>query len=288
MNKRTVILCASVGTLVLSAAHVPLPLDPSGTSAPPLAHTSSPSSPEQAAEHASRTAVLKRLSTAYAPTGRRSSAGGASGPARFSGHAPKKTRSPQTARSPQTTGPLQTASPSRTTGPARTSPAGTPGPSETAPAPLAPPLEVEAPTLWLARAIYSETKLPHEQELVAWVIRNRVETGYRGKSTYRDVVLDPYQFSAFNPGSSKRSFLMRLGPETPLPRWRQALWVARYVRHAAPVYRPFSIETRHFYSERSMEGRAVPYWADRAGIVPPDRRRYTVEEQRFRFFKQIS
>ena len=153
---------------------------------------------------------------------------------------------------------------------------------------LPPPTDLEESTLWLARAIYSETKLPHEQELVAWVVRNRVETAYRGGQSYREVVLDPYQFSAFNPGTEKRSFYRRLRPEAPLPRWRQALWVARYVRHAAPAYRPFSVETRHFYSERSMRGRAEPYWADGAGFVAPDPGRYAVDERRFRFFKQIS
>lgn len=44
--------------------------------------------------------------------------------------------------------------------------------------------------LWLARTIFSETKRPHEQELVAWVVRNRVETGYRGNATYEAAVLD--------------------------------------------------------------------------------------------------
>ncbi|WP_279303593.1 cell wall hydrolase [Salinibacter ruber] len=152
-----------------------------------------------------------------------------------------------------------------------------------------PPLNLEGSTLWLARAIYSETKLPHEQELVAWVVRNRVETAYRGRRTYRAVVLDPYQFSAFNPGAAKRARYLRLQPEAPLPRWRQALWVARYVRHAeGRAYRPFPVETRHFYSERSMRGRAVPYWAERGGFVAPDPGRYAVDERRFRFFKQIS
>lgn len=153
---------------------------------------------------------------------------------------------------------------------------------------LPPPADLEEPTLWLARAIYSETKLPHEQELVAWVVRNRVETSYRGNRTYREAVLDPYQFSAFNPGASKRSLYMKLEPTTPLPQWRQALWVARYVRHAEPAYRPFSIETRHFYSERSMQDRTAPYWADGSRFVPPERDRYAVDERRFRFFKQIS
>jgi Cell Wall Hydrolase. len=154
---------------------------------------------------------------------------------------------------------------------------------------VAAPADLEESTLWLARAIYSETKLPHEQELVAWVVRNRVETAYRGRRTYRAVVLDPYQFSAFNPGAAKRARYLRLQPEAPLPRWRQALWVARYVRHAeGRAYRPFPVETRHFYSERSMRGRAVPYWAERGGFVAPDPGRYAVDERRFRFFKQAS
>jgi hypothetical protein len=114
------------------------------------------------------------------------------------------------------------------------------------------PAIVNESTVWLARAIYSETKLPHEQELVAWVVRNRVETQYRDRDTYKEVVLDPYQFSAFHPGASKRSFYLSLTPEVQLPAWQQALWIAHYVRHADEVYRPFSPETRHFYSERSM------------------------------------
>jgi hypothetical protein len=146
---------------------------------------------------------------------------------------------------------------------------------------------IEESTLWLARAIYSETKLPHEQELVAWVVRNRVETGYRGRTTYENVILDPYQFSAFNPGSSKRSFYMSLTPEVRLPAWQQALWIAHYVQHADSVHRPFAIETRHFYSERSMDGRRHPYWANRHQFVTPGWD-YQVNERRFRFYKEIS
>jgi hypothetical protein len=146
---------------------------------------------------------------------------------------------------------------------------------------------VNESTLWLARAIYSETKLPHEQELVAWVVRNRVETKYRGRDTYKGVVLDPYQFSAFNPGSSKRAFFLSLTPDVPLPAWQQALWIAHYVRHADAAYRPFSIETRHFYSERSMKGRRHPYWVERQQFVSPGWD-YSVNERRFRFYKEIS
>jgi hypothetical protein len=162
------------------------------------------------------------------------------------------------------------------------------GPSQDAierPRPM--PTALNESTLWLARAIYSETKLPHEQELVAWVVRNRVETQFRGRGSYKDVVLDPYQFSAFNPGASKRQFLLSLTPDVQLPAWQQALWIAHYVRHADPIFRPFSIETRHFYSERSMDGQRHPYWVNRQHFVSPGWN-YSVNERRFRFYKEIS
>jgi len=59
------------------------------------------------------------------------------------------------------------------------------------------------------------------------------------------------------------------------------------VRHADPAYRPFSIETRHFYSQRSMTGRDHPYWANRHQFVQPGQS-YQVNERRFRFYKEIS
>lgn len=150
-----------------------------------------------------------------------------------------------------------------------------------------PAMDIDEETLWLARAIYSETKRPHEQELVAWVIRNRVETAYRGQTTYRGVILDPYQFSAFNPNATNRAFFMGLTPDIAIPQWRQSLWIAHYVRHADPSARPFSMETRHFFSERSMQRRPVPIWADQRQFVPP-RLPYEVEEDRFRFYEKIS
>jgi hypothetical protein len=149
------------------------------------------------------------------------------------------------------------------------------------------PTGLDESTLWLARAIYSETKLPHEQELVAWVIRNRMETKFRGRGSYKDVVLDPYQFSAFNPGASKRQFFLSLTPDLKLPAWQQALWIAHYVQHADPVFRPFSIETRHFFSERSMDDQRSPYWVNHQQFVSPGWD-YRVNKRRFRFYKEIS
>jgi hypothetical protein len=139
--------------------------------------------------------------------------------------------------------------------------------------------------LWLARCIYSETKRAEEQELVAWVVRNRVETEYRGQDTYRAVVLDPYQFSAFNPGSRKRRLFMSLTPASTAQGWQSALHVAHEVYHTATRERPFPAETRHFYSEQSMRGRMRPVWAD--GETPVQAAGFTIDPRRFRFYTDI-
>ena len=147
--------------------------------------------------------------------------------------------------------------------------------------------DVDDATLWLARAVYSETKKPHEQELVAWVVRNRVETQYRGQSTYEDVVLDPSQFSAFNYGSGKRSFYINLQPDTQLDSWQRALHVAYYVRHADSAYRPFHISTRHFFSQVSMPYHQFPHWANQRQKVSPQWN-ISLDEWRFRFYANLS
>jgi hypothetical protein len=143
---------------------------------------------------------------------------------------------------------------------------------------------VDNETLWLARVIYSETKRPYEQELVAWTVRNRVETRYRGKGTYQAVVLDPWQFSAFNPGP-KRTHYSRLGTSSKVAGFQTAIEIANKVRHADATERPFVRTTRHFYSERSMVGRRHPAWA--AGKTPvqvPG----NIDPRRFRFFANIA
>ena len=139
--------------------------------------------------------------------------------------------------------------------------------------------------LWLARVIYSETKRAHEQELVAWVVRNRVETGYRGNDTYREVVLDPYQFSAFNRGSSKRAHYSGLEWNSKAKGFQTALSIAADVATASVSERPFSKTTRHFYSERSMVGGRTPAWARGVRPVALDR---NIEADRFRFYDRVS
>lgn len=138
--------------------------------------------------------------------------------------------------------------------------------------------------LWLARCIYSETNLPHEQELVAWVVRNRVETGYRGRDTYKEVVLDPWQFSAFNLNSPKRRYFMTLPAASQAPGFQRALAIAREVAYADADVRPFAQETRHFYSERSMAGNRAPAWAKK---MNPVKLASHVDARRFRFYAGI-
>ena len=152
-----------------------------------------------------------------------------------------------------------------------------------------PPFALEAVTedvLWLARCIYSETKREEEQELVAWVIRNRVETEYRGQNTYHDVVLDPYQFSAFNPGNPKRRLYTSLAATPESPAFVRALEVAHAVYHAPAAARPFPERTRHFYSERSMVGVSKPNWAH--GHTPVQPTSFRPDPRRFRFYAGVA
>ncbi|MDZ4700877.1 MAG: cell wall hydrolase [Rhodothermales bacterium] len=153
--------------------------------------------------------------------------------------------------------------------------------------PVVPDSVIDHETLWLARCIFSETKRPEEQELIAWVVRNRVESAYRGKSSYRDVVLDPFQFSAFNVESTESTYYSSIPLQYDETGWQRALSIAYYVRHARPQYRPFSAETLHFYSQQSMIGQREPVWArGLTPIRPPEH--FRLDDRRFRFFAGIS
>jgi len=143
---------------------------------------------------------------------------------------------------------------------------------------------VAADVLWLARAIYSETKRAHEQELVAWTIRNRVETTYRGKDSYESVVLDPWQYSAFNTNSPKRHYYTTLAATSTARGFEKALRVAHKVYYADASERPFDPTTRHFYSERSMTDGETPAWA--VGQQPIELA--DIDPRRFRFYAAIA
>ena len=140
-------------------------------------------------------------------------------------------------------------------------------------------------TVWLARGIYSETNLPHEMRYVAWVIRNRVELKFNGMTTYRDVVLDKWQFSAFNGDNPRRWYYINKSVTDGNDPWLEALHIAHEVRVADSTERPIPLLTTHFYSEISMiPAWRVPSWAKTMEQyqVP------NVEEKRFRFYSSDS
>lgn len=66
----------------------------------------------------------------------------------------------------------------------------------------------------LTRTVIGEARgeTPLGQECVAWVIRNRWMTKYRGKTTITNVCKDRHQFSCWNPNDPNRSFIDSLLP----------------------------------------------------------------------------
>lgn len=139
---------------------------------------------------------------------------------------------------------------------------------------------------WVARAIVSETKNANEQRHIAWVVRNRFEMAHRGAGSYKDVVLHPRQFSAFNKGMATRQFYMNLTSENaPWPdTWAKAKGIAREAILSDLSQSPLPPNVTHFYSPVSMPGHRAPLWANR--LKP-----YEVEEInpfRFRFFTNVN
>ena len=115
--------------------------------------------------------------------------------------------------------------------------------------------------LWLARAIFSETKKREsgEMAMVAWVIRNRVDANHKGM-TYKEVVLAPHQFSGLNSFDKQYRINVALDYDYGLENkaWRDALEVARGVYGASSFVRPFPKTVLHFYSPHTV---AEPSWA---------------------------
>ena len=143
--------------------------------------------------------------------------------------------------------------------------------------------EILTERLWLARGIYSETNLPYEQYLVAWVMRNRFDLKYRGCETYKCVVLDPLQFSAFNWNNPSRMYYRNKSITDQGQAWISALTVATEVMVADSTERPFSPHVVNFYSPVSMTPKwSAPDWAksDSLNYVEMD----DVDPSRFRFY----
>ncbi|MEM8485731.1 MAG: cell wall hydrolase [Bacteroidota bacterium] len=146
-----------------------------------------------------------------------------------------------------------------------------------------PPMEMDE-ILWLARCIYSESNKANEQEHIAWVVRNRVNTQYRGEN-YREVILEPLQFSLFNTNSTRRNYILGLNQNSNSKPWVSALNIALKIYQASPEDRPFSKKTRHFYSPVSMKNSKTPAWAKNA--TPLNSESFDIDPERFLFFEEI-
>lgn len=149
------------------------------------------------------------------------------------------------------------------------------------------PAFITPETLWMARAMYSESKRAEEQELVAWVIRNRLDTGFLGAASIEDVVLSPFQFSAFNPGNPVADFYFGLDVLSEEPYWQRTLALAYYVQHAESSLRPFAPTVRHFHSPQALKDpEKPPIWTRNCVPVQPDRA-FQLDAARFRFFANV-
>jgi spore germination cell wall hydrolase CwlJ-like protein len=119
-------------------------------------------------------------------------------------------------------------------------------------------VRTEDEVLWLARTVYSETKISEEQLLVAWVIRNRVESK-QYPDTYKEVVLQRGQFSGLHPSDKQYGINMSLTLGHTGPGWDSSIEIARAVYDARGILRPFPKTVRHFYSPQSVT--VHPSWA---------------------------
>ena len=107
--------------------------------------------------------------------------------------------------------------------------------------------------LWLARIVYSESKLSQEQIVVAWVVRNRVKSQFRGATSYEGVARDPNQFSGLTPGDNQYQINTKLDyGDIKNNSWQNSIEIARAVYFADESLNPIAPTVRHFYSPISV------------------------------------
>ena len=111
--------------------------------------------------------------------------------------------------------------------------------------------------LHLAKTIYGEARGENIETMfsVGWVIRNRLKSGRHG-NTYKDVVLQPKQFSCWNKNDPNYKIIKgkikgRL--------WEVCIGVAIVVMQSAEKHNPV-MGVRHYY-DKSLDSNP-PYWAE--------------------------
>lgn len=119
----------------------------------------------------------------------------------------------------------------------------------------------------MASVITAETKRPHEMRPIAWVMRNRVESG-RHPDTMRGVLTER---AAFTP-------VLKGEVPPPMP---EATVAALSVLLAPDSADPTAGAT-HYYSPRSMGKRGDPVWASKLRPAPVD----DISHRRFRFYRE--
>jgi len=114
----------------------------------------------------------------------------------------------------------------------------------------------------MARAIYSESNSMTSFEYIGWVIRNRLQSP-NYPSTVAGVILQNYQFSAFNDPGRRQELMSMSYPQTHITEFRRAYRMAEYVLTAPDSMNPLPGVT-HFYMEKTLRekyGKDRPAWA---------------------------
>lgn len=111
--------------------------------------------------------------------------------------------------------------------------------------------------LHLAKTIYGEARGESIETMfaVGWVIRNRLQSGRHGK-TYKDVVLQPKQFSCWNKSDPNYKVIKGV-IKTRL--WEVCIAAAIIVIQSAEKQNPV-MGVCHYY-DKSLDSNP-PYWAD--------------------------
>lgn len=127
---------------------------------------------------------------------------------------------------------------------------------------------------WVGLCCLTESNRPYEWPYIAWVIRNRLDSG-KYKHTYEQVVLQPSQFSAFNKWQETEPLtifqLVARGYHS-IELLFHAVDIAAKVIYTPPdsasASRPFPTTVRHYFSPISMRPLgSKPSWYGQAKRV---------------------
>ena len=116
---------------------------------------------------------------------------------------------------------------------------------------------LDANLLHLAKTIYGEARGENIETMfsVGWVIRNRLKSGRHG-NTYKDVVLQPKQFSCWNKNDPNYKIIKGIIKGR---LWEVCIGVAIVVMQSTEKHNPV-MGVRHYY-DKSMDSNP-PYWAE--------------------------